>query len=73
MSKTETPNDPAKARFVAITMIRMTGAVLVLLGLLITEGKINLPWIAGVIFLVVGVVDVFVMPRLLARKWKSKG
>ena len=71
---TQTPaKDPAKARFVAITLIRMSGAVLVLLGILITERRINLPWIVGAVFCVVGFFDVFVMPRVLARRWKTKG
>lgn len=63
--------DPAKARFIAITLIRMSGAVFVLLGVLITERRIDLPWIVGVALALVGVFDVFVMPRLLARKWRS--
>ena len=64
--------DPAKARFIAITLIRMSGAVMVLLGILITERKLNLPWIVGVVFAVVGFFDVFVMPRVLARRWKTR-
>lgn len=64
--------DPAKARFMAITLIRMSGALFVLVGLLITERRIDLPWIAGVALCVVGFFDVFVMPRVLARRWKSK-
>lgn len=63
--------DPARARFIAITLIRMSGAVFVLLGVLITERRIDLPWIVGVLLSLVGVFDVFVMPRLLARKWRS--
>lgn len=69
---TDGPKDPAKARFIAITLIRMSGAVLVLLGILITERKLNLPWIVGVIFCVIGFFDVFVMPRVLARRWKTR-
>lgn len=63
--------DPAKARFIAITLIRMSGAVFVLLGLLITEQRIALPWAVGLILTLVGFFDVFVMPKILARKWKT--
>lgn len=63
--------DPAKARFVAITLIRMSGALFVLLGLLITERRIDLPWALGVVLVVAGFFDVFVMPKILARRWKS--
>ncbi|MBC2663905.1 hypothetical protein H7F51_00075 [Novosphingobium flavum] len=64
--------DPAKKRFIALTLIRWTGVGLVLLGLLINAGKIALPGIVGVVLVVVGLFDAFVMPVILARKWKSK-
>lgn len=65
------PRDPARARFAAITLIRMSGAVLVLLGILITEGKLALPWWIGLILTLFGLFDVFAMPLILARRWKS--
>ena len=70
-AKDPAPKDPAKARFIAIALIRLSGAVFVLLGLLVTEGRIALPWIVGVVLTVAGFFDVFVMPRLLARRWRS--
>lgn len=63
--------DPARARFAAITLIRMSGAALVLIGILITRGRIDLPWWIGLILTLVGVFDVFAMPLILARKWKT--
>ena len=66
-------NDPAKARFLAISLIRVSGAVFVLLGLMITERRIALPWIVGAILVAVGFFDVFVMPKVLARRWKTPG
>jgi hypothetical protein len=63
--------DPAKARFVAISLIRLSGALLVLVGLLITERRIDLPWLLGVVLTLVGFFDVFVMPKILARRWRS--
>lgn len=65
--------DPAKARWLAITLIRLSGVAFVLVGLLITERRIALPWIAGVVLTVVGFFDVFVMPKILARRWRSAG
>lgn len=64
--------DPAKARFVAISLIRLSGALFVLLGVLIAEGRIALPWPVGAALAVAGVFDVFVMPVILARRWKSR-
>ena len=65
--------DPAKVRFIAISLIRVSGAVFVLLGLMITEKRIALPWIVGVVLVAVGFFDVFVMPKVLARRWKTPG
>lgn len=63
--------DPAKLRFIAISLIRASGAVFVLLGLMITERRINFPWIVGVVLVVVGFFDVFVMPKVLAKRWRT--
>lgn len=63
--------DPAKVRFVALSLIRLSGALLVLVGLLITERRIDLPWLLGVVLTLVGFFDVFVMPKILARRWRS--
>lgn len=70
-AKDPAPKDPARARFIAITLIRLSGAVFVMAGLLITERRIDLPWILGVVLTVVGFFDVFVMPKLLARRWRT--
>ena len=64
--------DPARARFLALTLIRWTGVGLVLLGLLVNAGKIELPGIAGIILVAFGLFDAFVMPVILARRWKTK-
>ena len=70
----ETPaKDPAKARFFAIALIRLSGALMVLFGLLITERRVDLPWIVGVVLTVFGFFDVFVMPKLLVRRWRTPG
>ena len=70
-AKDPAPKDPAKARFLAIGLIRFSGALLVLVGLLITERRIDLPWALGVVLTLVGFFDVFVMPKVLARRWRS--
>ena len=71
---TDTPGkDPAKARFFALGLIRLSGALMVLFGLLITERRVDLPWILGVVLTVFGFFDVFVMPKLLARRWRTPG
>ena len=65
--------DPAKARWLAMAAVRWAGVALVVLGLLVQTGRIALPPGVGVLFLLVGLFEAFVMPSILARKWKSKG
>jgi len=65
----------AKKRFFALNLVRASGAALVLIGLLFAMDKIDIPkpHLIGTIMIVMGLVDVFIMPGLLAKKWKSPG
>lgn len=67
--------DPARARFAAIQLVRLVGVVLVLLGVLVQAGRIEaLAWVprwAGYVLIAAGLADTFVMPMLLARRWRS--
>ena len=68
--------DPAAARFAVLQMVRLSGAVLALVGVLIISGKVawlpKLPEAAGYALVAAGLVDFYVAPRLIARRWKSK-
>ena len=64
-------DDKAQGRFMVMQMLRLSGVALVILGLAIVNGRLDLPAIAGYAFIVVGVADSFVIPALLARRWKS--
>jgi hypothetical protein len=63
--------DPAKARWMAIQLVRWTGLAVFILGLLICAGKIDLPIEAGWLLIAVGLLDALFVPTLLARRWKS--
>lgn len=63
--------DPARQRFIALQAIRLSGAVFALIGLVTIAGKMPLPVVAGYAFLGVGFLDLFVVPLLLAKRWKS--
>lgn len=63
--------DPARQRFIALQLLRLSGAVFALLGLLVVAKRIDMPLVAGYVFLVVGFLDLFVVPLLLAKRWKS--
>ena len=64
-------DDRARNRWVAIQAMRMVGMAMAVVGLLIQGGVIRLPHLAGYVLLAIGLLDVFVVPTLLARKWRS--
>jgi hypothetical protein len=64
-------DDHARNRFFAIQLVRLVGVAMVLAGLAVTQGALDLPQWAGVLLLVFGLFDVFFMPRVLAKRWKS--
>lgn len=61
----------ARRRFMAIQAMRWAGAALVIIGLLIVVGRIDMPREAGYALFVVGLIDALFMPTVLARRWKS--
>lgn len=67
--------DPAAARFAIIQLVRAAGVALVLLGLAIQTGRVEalsgIPAMVGFAFIAVGLVDVFVLPSVLARRWRT--
>lgn len=62
----------AKKRFLAISLIRLSGAVFMTLGLLVLGGKLDLPQAAGLSFVAIGLIDLLVAPVFLSRRWKSR-
>jgi hypothetical protein len=63
--------DPARRRFMVVQAMRWAGVALVMLGLLVIDGRIDLPREAGYVLFAVGIIDALVMPTVLARRWKS--
>jgi hypothetical protein len=63
--------DPAAARFAVMQVVRLTGVGLVIAGMLVASGRSPLPGWAGYILLGVGLVDAFIVPQILARKWRT--
>lgn len=71
MIETDPAPDPAKARWLAIQMVRWTGLVLFIVGLLIYAKRIDLPEEAGWVLMAAGLLDALFMPGVLARRWKT--
>lgn len=63
--------DVARGRWMAINVVRIAGVAMVVAGIFALRGVIDLPEIAGWALVVIGLVDIFVAPRILARKWRS--
>ncbi len=69
-----TPDDDTKAqyRFLMINLVRVTGAVMLVIGLaVIARGTFGLPKSVGYVLFLVGFIDFLVVPVFLAKRWKS--
>ncbi len=68
--------DPAATRFAMLQMARLSGAVLVLLAVVIIAGKAP-AWLgtiskeAGYGLAALGLFEFYALPRFLARRWRS--
>jgi hypothetical protein len=65
------PDDVARNRWLVINAVRLGGVAMVLVGILGLRGVFQYPAIAGYLLVVVGLFDIFAVPLLLARKWRS--
>lgn len=65
--------DKARNRWLIIQTMRLVGVAMVVIALLALQGLFPLPDMAAYVLLVAGLVDVFLVPTLLARKWSSRG
>ena len=61
----------ARGRWMAINAVRIAGVAMVVIGILGLRGVFEYPSIAAWILIGVGLLDVFVIPRFMARKWRS--
>lgn len=75
MSQT-TEENLARKRFLAMNLVRMSGVVLILIGLLFALDKIAVPQpprhLIGLMLIIIGMIDTFLVPGMLARRWRSQ-
>jgi len=64
-------DEAARNRWMVINAVRIGGVVMVIVAILILRGVVPQPAWAGYVILAVGIVDVFLVPTLLARKWRT--
>ena len=63
--------DPAKRRYFTIQAVRVAGVVMVLLGILVLNGRLDWPEILGYFLFLNGLFDALFLPTILARRWKT--
>lgn len=69
---TQDEETKAQYRFLVINIIRITGAMMLVLGLaIIARGVFGSPKAAGYVLFLVGFVDFLIVPVLLSKRWKS--
>lgn len=64
--------DPARNRFLIISAVRLGGAVLMLLSIVVASGRWE-GWspVAGIAGIMIGAFGFAIAPRLLAQRWRS--
>lgn len=68
--------DPAAKRFALLQLARASGALIMLLAVLIIAGKApamlgSIPKEAGYALAAAGLFEFYALPRMLARRWRS--
>jgi hypothetical protein len=69
----EPGRDPAEARLWLLTLARLAGVALVVLGLWLVgtaSGDGERPW-AGLLVMLLGLLWFLLVPRLLLKRWRS--
>jgi hypothetical protein len=64
-------DDVARGRWLAINAVRIAGVAMVVVGIFGLQDVFEYPDIAGYLLIGVGLIDIFVIPKLMARKWRS--
>ena len=63
----------AQYRFLVINLCRITGAIMLVVGLaVIARQAFGLPIAAGYVLFLIGMFAFLLVPLFLAKKWKSK-
>ena len=68
--------DPAAKRFAILQLARASGALIMLLAVLVIAGKApawldGIPKEVGYVLATIGLFEFYALPRFLARRWRS--
>lgn len=64
-------DDPARARFFAMQAMRLGGLMMVIAALLGLNDVLPIPPIAAWPLLILGLIEMFLIPQILARHWRT--
>lgn len=67
----EEREEQARKRFFILNILRFSGAIVVMMGLAISAGRLfpDFPPLLGYLFLILGMIEFFLMPLLLKKSW----
>jgi hypothetical protein len=63
--------DVARARWMTINAMRIGGVAMVIVGIIGLKGVIEYPEVAAYVLIAAGLFEIFVLPLIMARKWRS--
>jgi hypothetical protein len=64
-------DEVARGRWLTINVLRLGGVAMVVAGMLGTRQVLEIPVIAAYALIGIGLLDIFLVPLLLARKWRT--
>ena len=64
-------DEVARNRFVVLNLVRLAGTALTVVSMLILGDAIGAPYALGYVLLALGLVAIFAMPLMLARRWRT--
>ena len=64
-------DEVARGRWLTINVLRLGGVAMVIAGMLGTRQVIAIPVIAAYALIGIGLLDIFLVPLFLARKWRT--
>jgi len=64
-------DEVARGRWLTINVLRLGGVAMVVAGMLGTRQVLEIPMIAAYALIAIGLLDIFLVPLLLARKWRT--
>ena len=64
-------DEVARGRWMVINVLRLGGVAMVIAGMLGTRQVLEIPLIAAYALIAIGLLDIFLVPLLLARKWRT--